>query len=150
MCLLNQNIIFALLPQILKVGTNQSFSFKTQHGETYGPNTKCTVHFKVSAALIDRVPNSVSEWLLGSFVISVFFQLLLNQYSQILRRQCCLSTNTMVTKRLKCRLYRRSAPVHPWRCPAQSSISNTPRKTAKAKREISLPFLPLLGKGKGM
>ena len=41
---------------------------------------------------VDRVPVSVSEWLLGSFVLilSVFVQL--DQYSQILRRQCCLGS----------------------------------------------------------
>ena len=39
---------------------------------------------------IDRVPVSVSEWLLGSFVLILTVFVQLNQYSQILRRQCCL------------------------------------------------------------
>ena len=39
---------------------------------------------------IDRVPVSVSEWLLGSFVLILTVFVQLNQYSKILRRQCCL------------------------------------------------------------
>ena len=34
--------------QIIHVGSNQSIGFRTQQGETYGQNTKCKVHFKVS------------------------------------------------------------------------------------------------------
>ena len=34
--------------QIIYVGSNQSVGFRTQQGETYGQNTKCKVHFKVS------------------------------------------------------------------------------------------------------
>ena len=37
-----------MLPQVVHIGSNQSVSYKTQHGETYGRNTKCVVHFKVS------------------------------------------------------------------------------------------------------
>ena len=35
-------------PQVVHIGSNQSVSYKTQHGETYGRNTKCVVNFKVS------------------------------------------------------------------------------------------------------
>ena len=35
-------------PQIVNIGSNQSFGYKTQYGETYERNTKCVVHFKVS------------------------------------------------------------------------------------------------------
>ena len=36
-----------MLPQVVHIGSNQSVRYKTQHGETYGRNTKCVVHFKV-------------------------------------------------------------------------------------------------------
>ena len=36
-----------MLPQVVHIESNQSFGYKTQHGETYGRNTKCVVHFKV-------------------------------------------------------------------------------------------------------
>ena len=41
-------LIFLVLPQVVYIGSNQSVSYKTQHGEMYAGNTKCVVHFKVS------------------------------------------------------------------------------------------------------
>ena len=50
-CLPYITYIYFLL-QIVYIGSNQSVSYKTQHGETYGRNTKCVVQFKVSLLLL--------------------------------------------------------------------------------------------------
>merc|ERR1719193_2737985 len=36
--------------QVVHIGSNQSVGYKTQHGETYGDNAKCAVHFKRSSS----------------------------------------------------------------------------------------------------
>ena len=44
---MNMNKILFMLPQVVHVGSNHAFGYKTQHGETYRRNTMCEVHFKV-------------------------------------------------------------------------------------------------------
>ena len=42
----DEKILF-MLSQVVHVGSNHAFGYKTQHGETYGRHTRCAVVFKV-------------------------------------------------------------------------------------------------------